>query len=87
MRLSDLLRDAGIEAAGGAGPEGGSDPEVDSVEYDFRSCHPGVVFVAVPGFHVDGHGYAAEAVRAGAVAVVGERPPSPALPRPCRWCW
>ncbi len=80
MRLSDLLHGAGVEAAGSAGPEGGSDPEVDGVEYDFRNCHPGVLFVAVPGFHVDGHGYAAEAVRAGAVAVVAERPPSPALP-------
>ena len=45
-----------------------------------RRCRPGSLFVAVPGFHIDGHGFAADAVRAGAAAVVAERAPLPALP-------
>jgi UDP-N-acetylmuramoyl-L-alanyl-D-glutamate--2,6-diaminopimelate ligase len=38
------------------------------------------VFVAVPGEHTDGHRHALAAVEAGAVAVVAQRPPEPALP-------
>src|SRR5438132_9996427 len=39
-------------------------------------CAPGSLFVAVRGFHEDGHRYAADAVNRGAVAVVAEeRPP------------
>ena len=41
---------------------------------DSRAAGPGVVFVAVPGLHTDGHAHAAGAVAAGAVAVVAERP-------------
>jgi UDP-N-acetylmuramoyl-L-alanyl-D-glutamate--2,6-diaminopimelate ligase len=74
MRLSELLRRSGLD------PAGGTDPEITSVEYDSRRCRPGSLFVAIPGFHVDGHGFAAAAVGAGAVAVVAERPPVPALP-------
>ena len=74
MLLSDLLRQSGLD------PAGGDDPEVTAVEYDSRRCHPGTLFVAVPGFHVDGHGFAAAAVRAGAVAVIAERTPVPSIP-------
>jgi UDP-N-acetylmuramoyl-L-alanyl-D-glutamate--2,6-diaminopimelate ligase len=74
MLLSDLLRQSGIDAAQGG------DPQVTAVEYDSRHCHPGTLFVAVPGFHVDGHGFAAAAVRAGAVAVIAERTPVPSIP-------
>ena len=75
MRLSELLAGAGL-----ALPPGGGDPEVTSVEHDSRSCRPGALYVAVPGLHVDGHRFAADAVRAGAVAVVAERVPAPPLP-------
>ena len=74
MLLSELLRQSGLDSAGGG------DPEVTAVEYDSRQCRPGTLFVAVPGFHVDGHGFAAAAVQAGAVAVVAERTPIPAIP-------
>jgi UDP-N-acetylmuramoyl-L-alanyl-D-glutamate--2,6-diaminopimelate ligase len=74
MRLSELLHRSGLA------PAVGTDPEVTAVEYDSRNCHPGAVFVAVPGFHVDGHGFAAAAVRAGAVAVVAEQAPVPPVP-------
>ena len=75
MRLSELLHRSGLEA------DPGTDPEVTSVEYDSRRCGPGSLFVAVPGFHVDGHRFAADALRAGAVAVVAESVPAPMVPR------
>ncbi|WP_319458693.1 UDP-N-acetylmuramoyl-tripeptide--D-alanyl-D-alanine ligase [Micromonospora sp. RTP1Z1] len=44
-----------------------------SVEFDSRKVAPGGLFVAFPGEKVDGHDYAAGAVSAGAVAVLGTR--------------
>lgn len=42
---------------------------------DSRAVKPGDLFVCVPGEHTDGHRYAADAVRAGAAAVLAERDP------------
>ncbi|MER7247537.1 UDP-N-acetylmuramoyl-tripeptide--D-alanyl-D-alanine ligase [Kribbella sp. NPDC000426] len=41
---------------------------------DGREAEPGGLFVAFAGEHADGHDYAAQAGRAGAVAVLGSRP-------------
>ncbi|MDH6455949.1 MULTISPECIES: UDP-N-acetylmuramoyl-tripeptide--D-alanyl-D-alanine ligase [unclassified Streptomyces] len=41
---------------------------------DSRRAEPGSLFVAFTGEHVDGHDYAEQAGRAGAVAVLGSRP-------------
>ncbi|WP_007510127.1 UDP-N-acetylmuramoyl-tripeptide--D-alanyl-D-alanine ligase [Pseudofrankia saprophytica] len=41
---------------------------------DGRLAEPGGLFVAFAGEHVDGHDYAGQAGRAGAVAVLGSRP-------------
>ena len=41
---------------------------------DGRQAEPGGLFVAFAGEHVDGHDYAGQAGRAGAVAVLGSRP-------------
>lgn len=41
---------------------------------DGRQAEPGGIFVAFAGEHVDGHDYAGQAGRAGAVAVLGSRP-------------
>jgi len=43
---------------------------------DGREAEPGGLFVAFPGEQVDGHDYADQASRAGAVAVLGSRPTS-----------
>ncbi|MBI4557473.1 MAG: UDP-N-acetylmuramoyl-L-alanyl-D-glutamate--2,6-diaminopimelate ligase [Candidatus Hydrogenedentes bacterium] len=48
--------------------------EIAVVTEDSRRVVPGSVFVAARGIHADGHDYAAAAARAGAVAVIGERP-------------
>ncbi len=49
-------------------------PEVTgSVEFDTRKLTAGGLFVALPGEKVDGHDFAAQAVAAGAVAVLAAR--------------
>jgi UDP-N-acetylmuramoyl-tripeptide--D-alanyl-D-alanine ligase len=44
------------------------------VVIDSRAVAPGALFAALPGQRADGHGYAAQAVAAGAVAVLASRP-------------
>ncbi|WP_327085833.1 UDP-N-acetylmuramoyl-tripeptide--D-alanyl-D-alanine ligase [Nonomuraea sp. NBC_01738] len=44
------------------------------VVIDSRQVEPGSLFAAFPGARVDGHDYAAQAVRSGAVAVLASRP-------------
>ncbi|MFI7605129.1 UDP-N-acetylmuramoyl-tripeptide--D-alanyl-D-alanine ligase [Micromonospora sp. NPDC049366] len=54
----------------------GADPDArvtGTVEFDSRAVTAGGLFVAFPGEKVDGHDYAAGAVEAGAVAVLGTR--------------
>jgi UDP-N-acetylmuramoyl-L-alanyl-D-glutamate--2,6-diaminopimelate ligase len=48
--------------------------EVADLAYDARQVTPGTLFVCVPGHKADGHEFAPEAVAAGAVALVVERP-------------
>jgi UDP-N-acetylmuramoyl-L-alanyl-D-glutamate--2,6-diaminopimelate ligase len=67
MRLDDLVavldsRDALPADAGGR--------EVSAVVQDSRKAVPGSLFVAVRGFHSDGHRFIPQAVRQGSVAVV-----------------
>ena len=59
----------------GTGAHGdlGADPEIARVTGDSREVTPGTVFFALPGAKADGHAFAAEAARRGAVAVVAER--------------
>src|SRR5438552_2029835 len=47
---------------------------VRDLAYDTRAVTPGALFFCVPGAHADGHDFAQEAVGAGAVALVVERP-------------
>jgi len=48
--------------------------EVTSLAYDSRTVAPGALFFCVTGERSDGHDHAAQAVAAGAVALVVERP-------------
>jgi len=56
------------------GLPGLADVRVTGVTDDSRRVRPGSLFVAVPGFHLDGHDYVAAAAAAGASAAVVERP-------------
>ncbi len=47
--------------------------EVTALAYDSRRVTPGALFFAVPGVHVDGHDFVAEAIANGAVGIVVER--------------
>ena len=46
---------------------------ITAIAYDSRRVVPGTLFVAIPGFHVDGHDYLDAAIAAGARAAVVER--------------
>jgi UDP-N-acetylmuramoyl-L-alanyl-D-glutamate--2,6-diaminopimelate ligase len=48
----------------------GADVRISALCYDSRRASAGALFVAVPGFRVDGHDYIGEAVAGGAAAVV-----------------
>ncbi|MBI5837394.1 MAG: UDP-N-acetylmuramoyl-L-alanyl-D-glutamate--2,6-diaminopimelate ligase [Candidatus Eisenbacteria bacterium] len=65
--LGELLRAAGLSAPAGLAQAG-----VTGLTCDSRAVRPGMLFVAVRGFSVDGHRFVADAVRAGAVAAVVE---------------
>jgi len=80
MRLADLL------AVLPASPEGDRpalvgppDREVTGLATHSTHVRPGDLFAAIRGFSQDGHGYAADAVRRGAVALLVERA-LPAVP-------
>lgn len=53
---------------------GDADVDVRTLEYDSRRVGPGDCFACVPGSRTDGHLHAREAVAAGAVALLVERP-------------
>lgn len=81
MRLGTLLAAAGLDAAEVLAPHGGGanghqagDTEVNDVVIVSSEVSPGALFGCVRGSRADGHDYAGEAVRRGAVAVMGERP-------------
>ncbi|OWV08902.1 UDP-N-acetylmuramoyl-tripeptide--D-alanyl-D-alanine ligase [Micromonospora wenchangensis] len=62
-------------AVGGTVRDGFDEVTVTApVVFDSRRIEPGGMFVALPGERVDGHDYAAQAVEAGAVAVLASRP-------------
>ncbi|TNC22643.1 UDP-N-acetylmuramoyl-tripeptide--D-alanyl-D-alanine ligase [Amycolatopsis alkalitolerans] len=52
----------------------GSAVVTGSVEFDSRKVTPGGLFLALPGEKVDGHSFAARAVKAGAAGVLAARP-------------
>jgi UDP-N-acetylmuramoyl-L-alanyl-D-glutamate--2,6-diaminopimelate ligase len=69
MKLKDLLAvlDKTAAVSGDA-----ADGEVLAIAHDSRKVVPGSLFVAVRGFHADGHRFIPQAVRQGAIAVVAE---------------
>ncbi|TLU73513.1 UDP-N-acetylmuramoyl-L-alanyl-D-glutamate--2,6-diaminopimelate ligase [Lichenicoccus roseus] len=81
MRLDDL---AGGEI-GLTVPAGAGDTEITALTLDSRQVRPGTLFVAVPGRSSDGRRFVADAVAAGAAAVLaptGTSWPEGVPPRP-----
>ena len=58
------------ELMGGDAP----DVEITGLHYSSSDVRPGGLFFCVPGFKVDGHDFAPDAVERGAAAIVSERP-------------
>ncbi len=69
MDIKELLQGTGAEAVSGSIKK----LEITGVTQDSRDVQKGFLFVAVPGGSADGAQYAADAVRAGAAAIVAER--------------
>ncbi len=68
VRLEDLV--AGLDGHSVTGPASNS---ITSLCYRSDQSQPGSLFFCVPGFKSDGHDYAPDAVRRGAVALCAER--------------
>ena len=52
---------------------GDSKVQVDGIAYDSRKIKKGYLFVAIPGFKVDGHNFIEDALSRGAVAAIVEK--------------
>jgi UDP-N-acetylmuramoyl-L-alanyl-D-glutamate--2,6-diaminopimelate ligase len=77
MRLADLIpAELGARSVAGAAAE----VDVACLAYDSRRVRAGALFFCVPGARSDGHDHAAQAVRAGAAALVVERPLGTGVP-------
>jgi UDP-N-acetylmuramoyl-L-alanyl-D-glutamate--2,6-diaminopimelate ligase len=68
MRLDELAAEVDNARIVGEGPM-----KVADLAYDSRKAGPGALFFCVVGEKVDGHGFAARVIEAGAVALVVER--------------
>src|SRR5512133_1365737 len=68
MQLKALINQVDL-----ASVEGSVDREVTGIAYDSRRVTPGMVFVAIPGHHADGHNFILNAIDRGATAVICER--------------
>jgi UDP-N-acetylmuramoyl-L-alanyl-D-glutamate--2,6-diaminopimelate ligase len=69
-----LVRLAEVAAVAGGEVRGPADTRVRDAAYDSREVPPGSLFFCLPGETADGHAFAGDAVRAGAAALVVERP-------------
>jgi len=65
MRLAELLPGANI-------PAGLAERDISEIVCDSRLATPGSAFFAVPGVRADGLGFAPQALRQGAVAIIAE---------------
>jgi len=81
LRLSDLLRGAGIRALDDIGP----DPWVRGATLDSRRVEPGQLFLALPGSRTSGTAFVAEAVGRGATAIVAAEPRPAGLDPAVAW--
>ena len=51
-----------------------TNPDITAIEQDSRKVTPGSLFICITGENFDGHSFASEAERKGAVAVVAQKP-------------
>ena len=75
MKLKELLQGLTVLEA-----TADLETEISHVSYDSRQTRSGDLFVAMPGFAVDGHEFIGKAMEAGAAAVLCEKAPEGAVP-------
>ena len=68
MRLKDLLQDIDYEIL-----QGNADVEIGSIAYDSRQVGGDTLFICIKGFKVDGHNYAFDSIKRGAVALIVQK--------------
>ena len=71
MKLSELLKDVNVEQI-----IGNAELNISGITFDSREVKAGYLFICIPGFKVDGHDFAEEAINKGAVAILAETVPS-----------
>ena len=78
----DLLADLHPPGCGPGSGDAGAPAmvRISDVEHDSRRVAPGALFACISGASADGHRFAADAVAAGAVALLAERPVDEAVP-------
>src|SRR5581483_6003775 len=81
LAFAHVQLDALTGALGPVDTVGGGAVEIEDLAYDAGRARPGSLFFCVPGARVDGHDFAAEAVRNGAVGLVVERRVDVAVPQ------
>ena len=64
-KLSSIVQDLNITESRWSG-----NPEIRSISYDSRKVRKGDLFVAMEGFHTDGHLFIDQAIKHGAAAVL-----------------
>ena len=69
LLLQDLLKPLDLDLT-----QGDLNSEITGIHYSSRQVTPGGLFVAIPGYRVDGHAYIQDAIQRGAVAIVVLRP-------------
>lgn len=70
MNLEQLFNHIKFKQVAGTFPE----TQINKITQDTREVEAGDVFICIEGANFDGHGYAAQAVAKGAVAVVARKP-------------
>ena len=75
MKLKELLREVPVLST-----NADLDMDISGVSYDSRKTKPGDLFVAMPGYTMDGHAFIGKAAAAGAACVLCERPPEEDVP-------
>ena len=68
MLLFDLLARVDLEQV-----QGDLQADISGIHYSSRQVAPGGLFVAIPGYRVDGHAYVHDAIERGAAAIVVSR--------------
>ncbi|HXE74116.1 MAG TPA: UDP-N-acetylmuramoyl-L-alanyl-D-glutamate--2,6-diaminopimelate ligase [Candidatus Xenobia bacterium] len=70
MELAKLVKGVGV-----LGVSGSPTLEISGIAYDSRQVRPGFLFAAIQGEKADGHDFIPQALAAGAVAILSDRPP------------